>query len=263
MANDSQPKLSIRDLAVEYKSKGRQTVALEGVRLDVRDGEFVSVVGPSGCGKSTLLKVVAGLLQPAAGTAEIDGQPIEGVPDQIGMVFQNDALLPWKTVTDNVRLPLAIKGLPEKEQLRETERLLKMVGLEGFGSFFPKQLSGGMKKRVALARTFAYDPEIYLMDEPFGPLDAQTRVKIGEQFLRMWDAVGKSVLFITHDIEEAIAMSDRVIVMSARPGRIKAEFDVRLARPRPFYDIRFDPVFKELQKEIWAQMADETSGGDS
>ncbi|XID94576.1 ABC transporter ATP-binding protein [Paenibacillaceae bacterium WGS1546] len=262
MSKDSQPKLSVRDLAVEYRAKGRTTLALENVHLDVRDGEFVSVVGPSGCGKSTLLKVAAGLLEPAAGTACIDGEPIEGVPDQIGMVFQNDALLPWKTVTDNIRLPLAIKGVPEKEQLRETERLLAMVGLEGFGSFFPKQLSGGMKKRVALARTFAYDPEIYLMDEPFGPLDAQTRVKIGEQFLRMWESVGKSVLFITHDIEEAIAMSDRVIVMSARPGRIKAEFDVRLERPRPFYEIRFDPVFKELQREIWAQMADDNSGGD-
>ena len=263
MANDKQPKLSIQDLAVAYQSKGRRTVALEGVNLDVKDGEFVSVVGPSGCGKSTLLKVVAGLLQPAAGAAYIDGEPVNGVPDQVGMVFQNDALLPWKTVAQNVRLPLAIKGLPDKAQEQEADRLLKMVGLDGFAGFYPKQLSGGMRKRVALARTFAYDPDIYLMDEPFGPLDAQTRVKIGEEFLQMWDAVGKSVLFITHDIEEAIALSDRVIVMSARPGRIKAEFDVRLARPRPFYDIRFDPMFKELQKEIWAQMSDEHAGGVS
>ncbi|NBD24767.1 ABC transporter ATP-binding protein [Paenibacillus glycinis] len=263
MANDKQPKLSIQDLAVAYQSKGRRTVALEGVNLAVKDGEFVSVVGPSGCGKSTLLKVVAGLLQPAAGAAYIDGEPVNGVPDQVGMVFQNDALLPWKTVAQNVRLPLAIKGLPDKAQEQEADRLLKMVGLDGFAGFYPKQLSGGMRKRVALARTFAYDPDIYLMDEPFGPLDAQTRVKIGEEFLQMWDAVGKSVLFITHDIEEAIALSDRVIVMSARPGRIKAEFDVRLARPRPFYDIRFDPLFKELQKEIWAQMSDEHAGGVS
>ncbi|MBB6734420.1 ABC transporter ATP-binding protein [Cohnella zeiphila] len=261
MANDNQAKLSIRDLKVEFRAKGRNTVALDGVHLDVKDGEFVSVVGPSGCGKSTLLKVVTGLLQPASGGAFIDGQPIDGVPDRVGMVFQNDALLPWKTVVQNVRLPLAIKGLPDKEQRREAERLLKLVGLEGFASFYPKQLSGGMRKRVALARTFAYDPDIYLMDEPFGPLDAQTRVKIGEEFLRMWESVGKSVLFITHDIEEAIALSDRVIVMSPRPGRIKAEFPIQLARPRPFYDIRFDPVFKELQKEIWAQMSDGASGG--
>ncbi|SFI98650.1 NitT/TauT family transport system ATP-binding protein [Paenibacillus sp. UNC496MF] len=261
MANDKAPKLSIRELAVEYRSKGRRTLALEGVNLDVKDGEFVSVVGPSGCGKSTLLKVVSGLLEPAEGGAYIDGEPVSGVPDGVGMVFQNDALLPWKTVLQNIRLPLAIKGLPEREQVREANRLLQVVGLEGFAGFYPKQLSGGMRKRVALARTFAYDPDIYLMDEPFGPLDAQTRVKIGEQFLHMWEAVGKSVLFITHDIEEAIALSDRVIVMSPRPGRIKAEFDIRLPRPRPFYDIRFEPAFKELQKEIWAQMADAGAGG--
>ncbi|MBW4084569.1 ABC transporter ATP-binding protein [Paenibacillus sp. S150] len=250
------PKLLIDDLKVEYYTKEQHTVALEHVRLTVEDGEFVSVVGPSGCGKSTLLKVVSGLLEPAEGGAYIDGKKVQGVPDQVGMVFQNDALLPWKTVVDNVRLPLEIKGLSRQEQLREAERLLQMVGLDGFGQYYPKQLSGGMRKRVALARTFAYDPDIYLMDEPFGPLDAQTRVKIGEEFLKIWERVGKSVLFITHDIEEAIALSDRVIVMSARPGRIKADFKINLERPRPFYDIRFDPVFKELQKEIWLQMAD-------
>ncbi len=257
MENMNHPKLLIDDLKVEYYAKDQHTVALEHVRLTVEDGEFVSVVGPSGCGKSTLLKVVSGLLQPAEGAAYIDGKRIEGVPDNVGMVFQNDALLPWKNVIDNVRLPLEIKGLPKSEQLQEANRLLQMVGLDGFAQYFPKQLSGGMRKRVALARTFAYDPDIYLMDEPFGPLDAQTRVKIGEEFLEIWERVGKSVLFITHDIEEAIALSDRVIVMSARPGRIKADFKINLERPRPFYDIRFDPVFKELQKEIWAQMADE------
>ncbi|MFC0331502.1 ABC transporter ATP-binding protein [Paenibacillus sepulcri] len=257
MENSNRPKLEIRDLKVEYYTKTQTTVALEKVQLSVADGEFVSVVGPSGCGKSTLLKVVSGLLQPAEGAAYIDGQMVQGVPDQVGMVFQNDALLPWKTAFDNVRLPLEIKGLPRDEQIREAERLLKMVGLEGFRDYHPKQLSGGMRKRVALARTFAYDPDIYLMDEPFGPLDAQTRVKIGEEFLKIWEKVGKSVLFITHDIEEAIALSDRVIVMSARPGRIKAEFKINLKRPRPFYDIRFDPVFKELQREIWNQMSNE------
>jgi NitT/TauT family transport system ATP-binding protein len=257
MGNNKQPKLAIRDLNVEYDAKGQRTIALEQVQLTVEDGEFVSVVGPSGCGKSTLLKVVSGLIQPATGAAYIDGKAISEIPEQVGMVFQNDALLPWETVIDNVRLPLEIKGLPGKEQIQEANRLLRMVGLEGFAQYFPKQLSGGMRKRVALARTFAYDPDIYLMDEPFGPLDAQTRVKIGEEFLKIWERVGKSVLFITHDIEEAIALSDRVLVMSPRPGRIKAEFNIRLERPRPFYEIRFDPVFKELQKEIWAQMSDE------
>jgi NitT/TauT family transport system ATP-binding protein len=250
-------KLAIENLQVRYNTKDHSTLAIENVNLTVRDGEFVSVVGPSGCGKSTLLKVVAGLLQPASGRALIDGKPITGIPDGVGMVFQNDALLPWKTIEDNVRLPLEIKGLPRSEQTAEVNRLLEMVGLAGFEKYHPKQLSGGMRKRVALARTFAYDPDIFLMDEPFGPLDAQTRVRIGEEFLKIWERVGKSVLFITHDIEEAIALSDRVIVMTKRPGRIKAEFEVTLPRPRPFYDIRFEPAFKQLQKEIWSCMADE------
>ncbi|WP_274650933.1 ABC transporter ATP-binding protein [Paenibacillus humicola] len=250
-------RLEIKDLLVGYNSQGRQTIALKDVNLKVGDGEFVSVVGPSGCGKSTLLRVVSGLLKPLSGEALVDNRPITDVPDHIGMVFQNDALLPWKSILDNIRLPLVIKKMSKAEQEKEAMRLIRMVGLEGFEHFYPKQLSGGMRKRVALARTFAYDPSIYLMDEPFGPLDAQTRVVIGEQFLKMWEAVGKSVLFITHDIEEAVALSDRVVVMSKRPGRIKAEFTVDIERPRPFYEIRFDPRFRELQREIWESLSEE------
>lgn len=260
MMNKRQEKLQINQLTVRYTTRETSTTALEGVDLTVGEGEFVSVVGPSGCGKSTLLKVASGLLKPAAGEARLDGQVIDGVTGEVGMVFQNDALLPWKTVFDNVRLPLAIKGLSRSEQATEVRRLLTMVGLSEFEDFYPKQLSGGMKKRVALARTFAYDPDLYLMDEPFGPLDAQTRVKIGEEFLKIWEQVGKSVLFITHDIEEAIALSDRVVVMSSRPGRIKAEFTVDFERPRPFYEIRFDTRFKELQREIWNCMAEDEQG---
>ncbi|NMO96405.1 ABC transporter ATP-binding protein [Paenibacillus lemnae] len=260
--NQDKWKLQVQDLTVRYTAKGKSTTALEHVNMAVKDGEFVSVVGPSGCGKSTLLKVASGLLKPAGGQALLDGKPIEGVTGEVGMVFQNDALLPWKTVYDNVRLPLEIKGLSKSDQAAEVRRLLKMVGLHEFEHFYPKQLSGGMKKRVALARTFAYDPGLYLMDEPFGPLDAQTRVKIGEEFLKIWEQVGKSVLFITHDIEEAISLSDRVIVMTNRPGKIKAEFDVTLERPRPFYDIRFDSRFKQLQREIWHCMSDEDREGN-
>jgi NitT/TauT family transport system ATP-binding protein len=249
-------KLELKDLSVRYNTKGQSTLALTDVNIKIKDGEFVSVVGPSGCGKSTLLKVVSGLIKPAGGKALIDNQEIKGVPENVGMVFQNDALLPWKSVLDNVRLPLAIANQSNAQQEEKALELIKMVGLEGFEKFYPKQLSGGMRKRVALARAFAHDPSIYLMDEPFGPLDAQTRVSIGEEFLKMWERVGKSVLFITHDIEEAIALSDRVLVMSNRPGTIKAEFTIPLERPRPFYDIRFDPIFKELQKEIWGSLAD-------
>ncbi|WP_251548706.1 ABC transporter ATP-binding protein [Neobacillus muris] len=249
-------KLKLSDLSVRYSTKGQSTLAVSKVNLTVKNGEFVSVVGPSGCGKSTLLKVVSGLLKPSEGQALLDGKEIKDVPESIGMVFQNDALLPWKSVFDNVRLPLAIANKSTQEQEERAKDLIQMVGLEGFEQFYPKQLSGGMRKRVALARAFAHDPSLYLMDEPFGPLDAQTRVTIGEEFIKMWERVGKSVLFITHDIEEAIALSDRVVVMSGRPGTIKAEFKVPLERPRPFYDIRFDSRFKEIQREIWESLAD-------
>jgi NitT/TauT family transport system ATP-binding protein len=256
MEKEIRPKLEIRNLEVSYNTKEQSTLALKNANLTVNDGEFVSVVGPSGCGKSTLLKVVAGLLKPASGMALIDDKPIEGVPDGVGMVFQNDALLPWKSVKDNVRLPLSINNKSSNEQDEIAHNLIKMVGLEGFEDFYPKQLSGGMRKRVALARAFAYDPSIYLMDEPFGPLDAQTRVMIGEEFLKMWEQVGKSVLFITHDIDEAITLSDRVLVMSNRPGYIKKEFKVPIERPRPSREVRFDPRFGQLQKEIWASLAE-------
>ncbi|MCM3714244.1 ABC transporter ATP-binding protein [Halalkalibacter oceani] len=252
----TKPKLEIKNLAVRYNTKESSTLALTGVDLTVEDGEFVAVVGPSGCGKSTLLKVVSNLIKPAEGSVLIDGEPVKKIPDGVGMVFQNDALLPWKSVLDNVRLPLAVKNQSKEIQEETARKYIEMVGLAGFEDFYPKQLSGGMKKRVALARAFTYDPSLYLMDEPFGPLDAQTRVIIGEEFLKMWEKVGKSVLFITHDIEEAIALADKVVVMSNRPGRIKAEFKVDIERPRPFYETRFNPTFQRLQKEIWQALAE-------
>lgn len=243
-------KLSVSNLKVSYSTKGQETHALANVDLTIKDGEFVSVVGPSGCGKSTLLKVIANLIKPTEGSVLIDGKPIN-INSDVGMVFQNDALLPWKSVYDNVRMPLAIENKTKQVQQETASKFIDMVGLSGFEDFYPKQLSGGMKKRVALARAFVFNPSIYLMDEPFGPLDAQTRVNIGEEFLKMWESVGKSVLFITHDIEEAIALSDRVLVMSNRPGYIKESFKVPLKRPRPFFETRFEPAFQSLQKDIW------------
>lgn len=255
--NNEIPKLAIKNVTIRYTTKERSILAVSDISLTVGDGEFVSIVGPSGCGKSTLLKAVSGLLQPDSGEILLDGTARTGVPASVGFVFQNDALLPWKTVAANIRLPLEIKGKGKREQDAEAKRLIEVVGLQGFEDYYPGQLSGGMRKRVALARAFAYDPQLYLMDEPFGPLDAQTKVTIGEAFLKMWEQVGKSVLFVTHDIEEAIVLSDRVVVMSKRPGTVKAEFNVDIARPRPYYDARFDATFKELQKEIWKQIAAE------
>jgi NitT/TauT family transport system ATP-binding protein len=243
--------IAVRDLQIVYSTGRRATTAVEGATLDVGEGEFVALVGPSGCGKSTILKVVAGLIAATAGSVHVGGEPVRGVPGGVGMVFQNDALLPWKTVRDNVRLPLALRGLGRREQDAEIGRLLGLVQLSGFEEFYPRALSGGMRKRVALARTLAYDPRVFLMDEPFGPLDAQTRILIGREFLAIWERLGKSVLFVTHDVEEAIALADRVLVMSARPGRIIADFPVALQRPRDYEEIRFTAEFRDLQRAIW------------
>jgi NitT/TauT family transport system ATP-binding protein len=243
--------VTIRDLRIVYATGRRQTLAVEGASLAVGEGEFVALVGPSGCGKSTILKVVAGLIAASAGTVLVGDEPVAGVPDGVGMVFQNDALLPWKTVRDNVRLPLALRGVAGQDQDAEIARLLDLVQLTGFEEFFPRALSGGMRKRVALARTLAYDPRLFLMDEPFGPLDAQTRILIGREFLAIWERLAKSVLFVTHDVEEAIALADRVLVMSPRPGRIVAEFRIDLPRPRDYEEIRFEPQFRDLQRAIW------------
>lgn len=254
-AATSPPKLAIRDLELSYRSDGKRTLALRGVDLDVADGEFVAIVGPSGCGKSTLLKIVAGLLEHTRGEIRLDGAAV-GAKDatSVGMVFQNDALLPWRTVYDNIRFPLVIGKRPPAEQDARIRELLDVVGLTDFADFFPRQLSGGMRKRVALARTMAYDPEVYLMDEPFGPLDAQTRIRLGAEFLRIWEGLGKSVLFVTHDVEEAIGMADRVIVMSARPGRIKSEHRIDFERPRDFEEVRETSEFRRLHREIWNEL---------
>jgi NitT/TauT family transport system ATP-binding protein len=245
------PKLAIQDLTVTYREDGRETKAVEDATLTVEDGEFVALVGPSGCGKSTILKIVAGLIAPTRGSVRVDGMTVDGVPSGVGMVFQNDALLPWKSVRDNVRLPLVLRGLSPAQQETEVERLVHLVQLDGFEAFYPRELSGGMRKRVALARTLAYDPSLFLMDEPFGPLDALTRIHIGNEFLAIWQRVRKSVIFVTHDVKEAVGLADRVLVMTPHPGRIKAEFAVPLARPRDYAEIRFDSEFVALQKQVW------------
>jgi NitT/TauT family transport system ATP-binding protein len=232
--------------------------ALHEVDFTVRQGEAFGLIGGNGSGKSTLLKLVAGLLDVSRGVIELDGVPkARGVPPDVGLVFQNDALLPWRTVADNVRLPLVGGRRSGADQHQRVAELLELVNLSRFAGYFPRQLSGGMRKRVALARTLAYDPEVFLMDEPFGPLDAQTRIRLGGEFLNIWETVGKSVFFVTHDVEEAIALSDRVVVMSAAPGTIKAEFTIDLPRPRDFYEVRFETRFKELHRDIWASLSEE------
>jgi NitT/TauT family transport system ATP-binding protein len=227
------------------------------VSLDVAAERFVALVGPSGCGKSTTLSLIAGLDRPTSGTVSVRGKPVTGIGEGVGFLFQRDALLPWKTVRDNVRLPLQLRGVGAAEARSRVDEWIGRVGLRGFETAFPYQLSGGMRKRVALAQTLVYDPEILLMDEPFSALDVQTRNLMEGELLGLWQGSGKTVIFVTHDLEEAIALADEVVVMTAGPARVKARYDVTLPRPRDIEQARFDPRFTELYSKTWNDLRDE------
>jgi len=232
--------------------------AVSDTSLTVGDGEFVSIVGPTGCGKSTLLNVAAGLLEPTEGDILIGGEPLLGVNRAAGYLFQSDALMPWRTALRNVTTGLEYRGVRPAEARARGNDWLARVGLAGHGHRLPHQMSGGMRKRVALAQTMIMDPKIILMDEPFSALDVQTRVLMENELLALWGADRKSVLFITHDLEEAISLSDRVIILSAGPAtRPIAEFAVDLPRPRDVSEIRMTPRFLELHKLIWSAMREE------
>jgi NitT/TauT family transport system ATP-binding protein len=251
-------KLSIRDLSVVFtRRRGGTVVAVEKLSLGVRDQEFVSIVGPSGCGKSTLLRIVAGLIRPGAGAVLVDGRPIEEPGADRGMVFQSYTLFPWLTVQGNVEFGLKLRGVPAEQRGRVARRYIDLVGLQGAEPAYPKELSGGMQQRVAIARALANDPAILLMDEPFGALDAQTRSVMQELLLRVWERTHKTVLFVTHDIEEAVLLSDRIYVMTARPGQIKAEVAVTLPRPRELSVID-TPAFIGLRQQIHGLIREET-----
>ncbi len=240
--------VEIRQVAMDY---GGSELALENVDLRLEEGEFLSIVGPSGCGKSTLLKLISGLEQPSEGIVQVRGEPVIETPAGIGFMFQRDALLPWATVRANIEIGLDCAGHPKAERAGRVEELLKFTGLERFGGYFPRALSGGMRQRVALARILAYAPDIYLMDEPFGALDAQTKVLMGQELLDIWSRYKKGIIFVTHDIEEAVSLSDRVVVMTGRPGRIKAEYRIDLPRPRNARAIRKERKFHEFVDAIW------------
>jgi len=242
--------------------EGRVYTAVEKASLTVAQGEFVAIVGPTGCGKSTLLNVAAGLLKPAAGTAKIFGQPLAGLNRDAGYLFQTDALFPWKTALDNVAIGLEIAGMPRGGALARAQQWLTSVGLGAFASRYPHLLSGGQRKRVGLAQVLIRDPKILLMDEPFGPLDAQTRQIMGNLLLDLWNADRKAVLFVTHDLEEAIALADRVVIMSAGPGaRIIGDWPVGLPRPRDIFEVRLKAEFHALHREIWSVLKGEVLKG--
>ncbi|RYF31280.1 MAG: ABC transporter ATP-binding protein, partial [Comamonadaceae bacterium] len=230
--------------------------------LRIRAGEFVSVVGPTGCGKSTLLNVGAGLLEPSSGQIKVFGEPLAGINARAGYMFQSEALMPWRSTLDNVMVGLQYRGVPDADARAEGKAWLKRVGLSGFGDRYPHQLSGGMRKRAALAQTLALDPDIILMDEPFSALDVQTRQLMENEVLDLWAAKKKAVLFITHDLDEAIAMSDRVVVLSAGPATHPiGEFHIDLARPRDVAEVRTHPRFVELHTQIWGVLRDEVLKG--
>jgi NitT/TauT family transport system ATP-binding protein len=251
--------VALQDATVAFRlTGGRVYTAVEQASLAVADGEFVAIVGPTGCGKSTLLNVAAGLLRPVAGEARIFGAPLEGLNDQAGYLFQADALFPWKTARDNVAIGLEIAGTPRAEALTQAQSWLETVGLGAFAQRYPHMLSGGQRKRVGLAQVLIRDPKILLMDEPFGPLDAQTRQIMGNLLLELWSAHRKAVLFVTHDLEEAIALADRVVIMSAGPSsRIIGDWRVDLPRPRDIFEIRLTPEFHALHREIWSMLREQ------
>lgn len=257
-------KIGVANVSLRYRGSGADgatgTLALDNISFEVGDGEFVALIGPSGCGKSTLLKVVCGLIRASAGAVTIDGCPIDGVPRSMGFLFQSDALLPWRTAWQNVAVGGVLAGKGEKSAHADAAALLGELGLGTALDKYPSELSGGMRKRVALARTLAYAPNVFLLDEPFSALDAQTRIHVGNRFLKTLEQLRQSVVFVTHDIEEAIALADRVLVMTKAPGRLAAEFRITIPRPRDYYGSRFAPGFREYQEQIWDVLRREMDG---
>ncbi|NTG89134.1 ABC transporter ATP-binding protein [Agrobacterium rhizogenes] len=237
---------------------GKRFDAVADIDLDVAGDEFLAIVGPTGCGKSTLLNVAAGLLEPASGSVEIFGRPLKGLNRQAGYLFQQDSLMPWKTVLENVAIGLEVSGVPANEARKLAMEWLERVGLGGFADRYPRMLSGGQRKRVGLAQVLIRNPKLLLMDEPFGPLDAQTRLIMGDLLLNLWSEDKKAVMFVTHDLDEAIALADRIVIMSAGPkSRIIGDFRVSIPRPRDIAEIRHDPAFTELHKSIWHALREE------
>ncbi len=258
------PALSLDGVSCTFGARGDMPsfIAVRDVSLTVAAGEFVSVVGPTGCGKSTLLNMAAGLLAPSAGGVRVFGEPLSGLNRRAGYMFQAESLMPWRTALDNVMAGLSFRGMPEADARALATQWLQRVGLGAFGDRYPHQLSGGMRKRVSLAQVLVLDPDIILMDEPFSALDIQTRQLMENELLDLWGAKKKAVLFITHDLDEAIAMSDRVVVLSAGPGsHVVGEFRIDLERPRDVAEVRAEPRFVALHKAIWDVLREEVLAG--
>lgn len=253
------------DAAIEFDNvslrfiapDGTATLALRNFSMKVAKGEFIAIVGPTGSGKSTTLNLITGLLKPTVGEVRIMGKKVDDIDPRIGFVFQADAVFPWKSVRENVAAGPIFRGVPRAEALKKADEWIHRVGLANFGNHYPHQLSGGMRKRVALAQTFINQPEILLMDEPFSALDMQTRTLMQDELLRLWSGSGCSVVFVTHDLEEAIALADRVFVLTARPATLKRVYNIDLPRPRIMSEVRYDQQFIDLSKQIWDDLREE------
>jgi NitT/TauT family transport system ATP-binding protein len=253
--------LSISRVGHVFRTKGRRVQALLETDLLVHDREFLTIVGPSGCGKSTLMNLIVGLFPASTGEILYRGQRQAGVNRAIGYVTQADNLYPWRTLRKNIEFPLELRGVPARQRRERSQHLIQRVGLAGFEESYPHELSGGMRQRANIIRTLAYEPEVILMDEPFGPLDAQTRLILQNQLLELWQEERKTIIFITHDLGEAVALADRVVVMSARPGRIKTIAPVPIPRPRDLFEIHTDERFRETYRAPWVSLEEEVKKG--
>jgi ABC-type nitrate/sulfonate/bicarbonate transport system ATPase subunit len=249
-------KIEVVGVSKVFRRGGKEIVAMQETNLFIEEGRFASIIGPSGCGKSTLFNIIAGLMPPSTGEVIADGRNIVEKAGYVGYMLQKDMLLPWRTILDNIILGMEIRGIPRQQSVERAMPLIEKYGLKGFENHYPKELSGGMRQRAALLRTLLYDRDIILLDEPFGALDAQTRLKMQNWLLQIWEDFRKTVLFVTHDIDEAIYLSDDIYVFTARPGRIKAKVEVPMARPRT-QDQMTTPQFSELKHHLLELLSDE------
>ena len=256
MAATEAPRILLDNVSVSYETPRGRLQVVDRVSLAVDKAEFVVLVGPSGSGKSTILRAIAGLNAAESGTISVDGKIVDGPPEHIGFMFQKDTLLPWQTVRENIEVGLALAGVPTAQRTQRITDLLALLRLSEFRDAYPAQLSGGMRHRVSLGRMLAYQPAVMLMDEPFGALDFQTKAVMGRELLRIWEAERRSILFVTHDIEEAVALADRVLVFSPRPARIVAEHRIDLPRPRNLRALRGSPDFSAYTRAIWEALGD-------
>jgi NitT/TauT family transport system ATP-binding protein len=245
------PVIDLINITKTYRSKGKSVLALKDVTLPVEHGSFTTIVGPSGCGKSTLLKIIAGISLPYVGRLRFKGKDVTTINTDVGFITQDSNLFPWLTLIENVELALKIRGVSKEQRAQTARKFIDTMQLTGFETHYPFELSGGMQKRGSIIRTLIYDPDVILMDEPFGPLDAQTRLILQDELLRIWDANKKTILFVTHDLTEAIALSDKVVLFTGRPGTVKRIFDVPLPRPRNVFEIHNERGFNDLYHEIW------------